>query len=180
MSHILQPFGATNIGFDAHITNSHNFWVTKITHLHCTKIPCFVHCKQPFHRNNMVRGYRINNPLNIIITNMLALLLFNKEYHNILNNHSNYSVFLIIILFIFTFKILFFIPMPTISSYMTFFPTIKAFSSFLKLRSISWLWLTIEFSIIRSSASTSTFVLCDKSFILCIVYIHISPTNFFT
>ena len=115
-------------------------------------------------------GYRINNPLNIIISDMLIFLLFSREHHNILNNHSNYSIFLTIILFIFSFG-LFFIPVPTIFSYVALFLTIKAFSSFLKLRSISWLWPTIEFSIIRSSASTSALILLDKSLILCIVYI---------
>ena len=134
MSHIIQPCGATNIGFDAHITNSHNFLVTGITHLHCTKISYFVHGKLPFLRDNMVGG--INNPLHIIISNMLTLLLFNREHHNVLSNHSSCSIFLTIILFIFAFS-LFFIPMPKISSYVTLFLTIEAFSNFLKLRSIS-------------------------------------------
>ena len=70
-------------------------------HFHCTKVPCFVCRKQPFRRNNMVGGCRVNNPLNIIISNMLTLLLLNKEHHNILSNHSSCSIFLTIILFIF-------------------------------------------------------------------------------
>ena len=77
-------------------------------------------------------------------------------------------------------SVCFFIPMPIIFYYMAIFPTIEAFSSFFILRSISWLWSTIEFSIIMSSASTSAFVLYDKSFILCIVYICISLANLFT
>ena len=69
MSYILQPFGATNIFFYTHITNSHNFRITRITHLHGTKVPCFVRGKQPFSKDNMVGSCRINNPLNIIISN---------------------------------------------------------------------------------------------------------------
>ena len=102
-------------------------------------------------------GYRINNAFNITISNMLTLLLFNRKHHNILSNHSSCSIFLTVILFIFAFS-LFFIPMPTICSYVTFFPTIEAFSSFLKLRFISWFWPIIKLSpIIKSSTSTSTF-----------------------
>ena len=136
MSHIIQPCGATNIGFDVHITNSLNFLVTGITHFHCTKVSYYVHGKLPFLRDNMVGGCQINSTINIIICNMLTLLLFNREHHNILNNHNSYSIFLIIILLIFAFS-LFFIPMPTISSYVTLSLTIEAFSNFLKLRSIS-------------------------------------------
>ena len=79
MSHIIQHHSATNIGFNAHITNFYNFQIIGITHLHCTKVFCFVHGKQPFCRDNMVGGCRINNPFNIIISNMLTLLLFNRE-----------------------------------------------------------------------------------------------------
>ena len=136
MSHIIQPYGVTNIGFNAHITNSHNFLVTGITHFHCTKVSYYVHGKLPFLRDNMVGGCQINSTINIIISNMLTLSLFNREHHNILNNHNSYSIFLIIIFLIFTFS-LFFIPMPKISSYVTLFLTIEAFSNFLKLRSIS-------------------------------------------
>ena len=128
---------------------------------------------QPFHRDNMVGCNQINNSLNIIISNMLTLLLFNKEHHNFFSNHSSYNTFLTIILFIFTFNLLF-ISMPTISSYVTIFPTIKAFYSILKPRFKSWLWPIIEFNpIIRPY-----FYLCSyslwKSLILCVIYMQTS------
>ena len=157
MSHILQPYRATSICFDAHNTNSQNFWIAGCN-LHGTKFPCFVHGAQPFHRDNMVGCNQINNSFNIIISNMLTLLLFNKEHHNFFSNHSNCNIFLTIILFIFTFNLLF-ISMPTISSYVTIFPTIKAFYSIIKPRFKSWLWPIIEFNpIIRPC-----FYLCSYS-----------------
>ena len=152
-----------------HITNSHNFLVIEVTHLHNTKVACFVCGEQPFCGNNMMGSCWINNPLNIILSNMLTLLLFNREHQNILMKHNYCSILLIIILFIFLFSFLF-TPMPTVSFYVTIFPTMETFSHLFKLRSTFWLWPFIGFGpIIKPSASIFAHVLHNKSLILCII-----------
>ncbi|KAM2531795.1 hypothetical protein PS1_000490 [Malus domestica] len=127
MSHIFQHQLAAEISSSTNITNSKNFGIAFIPHLHYAKVTFFVCTKELLFGRSMERNSIVKDPFNVFVRVAHMQTFTNRQYFWYITTYDSSGIAIIIFLLIVSFLLLSF-PNSTIFLHMAFFATMVAYT----------------------------------------------------